>query len=62
MRVKESQNESQNKEEIVDFLHIDTSKITFENQSQISTMEHRLEYYTMEGHYLLNIKDILRSV
>ena len=29
MRVKESQNESQNKEEIVDFLHIDTSKITF---------------------------------
>ena len=29
MRVKESQNESQKKEEIVDFLHIDTSKITF---------------------------------
>ena len=29
MRVKERVNESQNKEEIVDFLHIDTSKITF---------------------------------
>ena len=59
MRVKERVNESQNKEEIVDFLHIDTSKITLQNQSQISTMERRLEYYTMEGHYLLNMKDIL---
>ena len=29
MSVKASQNESQNKQEIVDFLHIDTSKITF---------------------------------
>ena len=29
MSVKASQNESQNKLEIVDFLHIDTSKITF---------------------------------
>ena len=29
MSVKARQNESQNKEEIVDFLHIDTSKITF---------------------------------
>ena len=28
-RVNESQNERENKEEIVDFLHIDTSKITF---------------------------------
>ena len=29
MSVKASQNESQNEREIVDFLHIDTSKITF---------------------------------
>ena len=29
MKVKASQNESQNEREIVDFLHIDTSKITF---------------------------------
>ena len=29
MRVKESQNERAEKEQIVDFLHIDPSKITF---------------------------------
>ena len=47
MLVKKQSNQSQRKIQIVDFLDIDTNKITFQNQSQTNTMEVRLAYYIM---------------
>ena len=47
MLEKKQSNQSQRKIQIVDFLDIDTNKITFQNQSQTSTMEVKLAYYTM---------------
>ena len=45
-------NESKRKNKIVNFLDIDTSKITFQNQSQTNTMEAKSAYCTKEVHYL----------
>ena len=62
MRIKESQSESNQKSQmetkIVNFLDIDTSKITFckpiqyTNNMQTNTMELKLGYCMKEKHYL----------
>ena len=65
MSVKARQNESQNKEEIVDFLHIDTSKITFKkpkpnkhNGTQIGILYNgRTLYVKYKGYTPFGLKE-----
>ena len=58
MRVKESSNKSSSDKVIVDFLDIDTSKITFGKPKPNKYNGSQIESYMEERHYLLNTEEL----